>query len=89
MWVSARGKVRTAALGAASSARVRRCLGEPAHAGMRDEGIVAAKAFSAQAPQSLREKRLWQIASRRNRQPSEKTAPAECRVGSTRGAFDG
>ena len=88
MWVSARGKVRTAALEAASSARVRRCLGEPAHAGMRDEGIVATQAFSAQAPQSLREKRLWQIGSRRNRQPSEKTAPVECRVESTRGTFD-
>jgi hypothetical protein len=82
-------KVRTAALGAASSARVQRCLGVPAHAGMRDEGIVATQAFSAQAPQSLREKRLWRLGSRRNRQPSEMTAPVECTVGSTQGAFVG
>ena len=51
--------------------------GAPAHAGVCDEGIVAIQAFYAQAPQSLRAKRLLHLGSRRNTQPSEETAPVE------------
>ncbi len=87
--VSARREVRTAALEAVSSERVRSCLGCLLMQAGNDKLVVRKQAFSAQAPRSLREKRLLRFSVEMNRLPSEKAAPvewiAECMHGACAG----